>query len=73
MYYTDRHLIDAIIALIGSCYHLNEKLLDEEIELMCVEQVVNIAQLAALGRARDLFKATAVAMDCLRITAPPVD
>jgi hypothetical protein len=69
MKYTDRQLMDRLIAVIASSARLIATLLEEEIEIMCIEQVVNVGQLTALGRARDRFASTALAMDFL-LTIP---
>ncbi len=62
---SDREITDSVIKMINSATHLIVKLLDEEIEIVCMHDDINVAQLTRLGKARDRFNDTGLATEFL--------
>jgi hypothetical protein len=62
---SDREMMSVLVSMISACSGLIVKLLDDQIEIMCLEQVVNIAQLSGFKRARDQFADLSIILDSL--------
>ena len=60
---TDRQLVDGLLAAILSTSRFIELILEEEIERVCLQPVVNVAQLKALDKARRDFHLRALIME----------
>ncbi len=60
---TDRQLVDSLLAAILSTSRLIELVLEDEIESVSRGQVVNIAQLKALGKVKQDFMLRALIME----------
>lgn len=60
---TDRQLVDALLATILSTSEFIEMILEEEIERVCLQPVVNVVQLKALGDMKREFHLRALIME----------
>jgi hypothetical protein len=66
---TDRQLVDSLLALILSMSQLTELILDDEIERVSQCDVVNVAQLNSLAKAKREFHLRALIMEYVLKTA----
>jgi hypothetical protein len=60
---TDRQLVDSLLGAILAMSEFTAMILDDEIERVSSGQVINIAQLKALGDARREFQLRALIME----------
>lgn len=63
MVLTDRQLVDGLLATILSTSEFIEIILEEEIERVCLQPVVNVAQLKALADMKRDFHLRALIME----------
>ena len=66
---TDRQLVDSLIATIQSTSELIALILEEEVARVSLDQVVNVAYITALDRARREFHLRALIMEYVLKTA----
>ena len=66
---TDRQLVDSLIATIQSTSELIALILEEEVARVSLDQVVNVAYITALDRARREFHLRSLIMEYVLKTA----